>query len=183
MGIPTEVLLFISALGLITFFWDLFDRRSSALRKRSGFRKGTEIVKVKGSEEVPVGRLFDKDLKLSSKPDAILKEDGFLIPVDIIPNSTKIQDRHVIRSIVHLRLLETQEGKVSPYAVLRMGKKGRIVRIKNTKEKQVWLDSLMAEMRSISEGVPALATPSFKKCKKCEVNSICEFAHTPGNQS
>ena len=57
-----------------------------------------------------------------------------------------------------------------------MGQKGRIVKVKNTPEKQRWLETLLDEMNSILDGVPAVAAPSFKKCKVCDVKNRCKFS-------
>jgi CRISPR/Cas system-associated exonuclease Cas4 (RecB family) len=57
-----------------------------------------------------------------------------------------------------------------------MGPEQRSIRIKNTDEKQRWLDSLLDEMRSILDGVPAVPTPAFYKCKRCDVRDICAFS-------
>ena len=171
--VPLEIWFLLAACGLVIFLWDFFDRRSSSLQKNSGLDEESEIIAVKGSDDIPSKEFFSKDLGLSGKPDALLKEDGFLIPVDVVPMSKKVQDRHIIKIIAHLKLIEHEQGKPSPYGILRMGKKGRIVKVQNTPEKRRWLESVLDEMRSIIEGVPAAPAPTNKKCARCDVEELC----------
>ena len=113
---------------------------------------------------------------LSGRPDALIKDDGAVIPVSIKPMSKKVRDRHVIELIAHLRLVEEDEGVRPPYGILLMGKGARKVKIRNTEEKQRWLESLIDEMNSIIGGVPAVPAPALYKCKHCDVNRICKHS-------
>lgn len=173
-SIPAEIAYLLLIVGLLIVLWDFFERHSSKLRSDSGLTKDAEVVAAKDSSEQPVFEGISESLGLSSRPDAVIKEDGTLLPVDIEPMGSKVRDRHVVAMLVHLRVLEEHQGTPPPYGVLLMGKKKRQVRIKNTEEKQRWLDSLLEEMRSIRGGVPAIPAPVYAKCKNCDVNSICE---------
>ena len=172
--VPTEIALLILILGAIIFLWDLFDRQSSSMRTDSGLDKESQIISIRGSSYLPGKHYVSKQLGLSSKPDAIVIENSFIIPVDIKPLSNKVKDRHVIAMLTHLKLIEEIEGKRPPYGILIMGKNKRKVKIQNTKEKQIWLQSLIDEMQSIIDGVPAVPTPSLQKCRFCNVNKQCK---------
>ncbi len=173
--VPLEILLLLLLLGLIIFMWDFFERRSRSLKKGSGIAEKTVVVSVRGSTDLPQREFYSATLGLSSKPDAIIKEEGFIIPVDIKPMAKKVRDRHVVAMLVHLKLIEEIEGIRPPYGVIIMGKEKRSVRIKNTEDKQRWVDSLLDEMRSIMDGVPAVPAPAPFKCKNCDVREICTF--------
>lgn len=174
--VPKEILSLLLTLGLVIFMWDLFERRSRSLRKSSGLDEKTEAVAVKGSSERPGRSFSSSELGLKSKPGALVQEDGVLVPVDIHPLTNKIRDRHIVQLLVHLRLVEAEEGKRPEHGILLMGKGQRKVLVRNTPEKQRWLETLIDEMRSIQDGVPAVASPVTYKCKTCDVRRLCRFS-------
>ncbi|HQH26507.1 MAG TPA: Dna2/Cas4 domain-containing protein [Oligoflexia bacterium] len=171
--VPTEIVLLLLVLGLIIVMWDLFDRRSKSARKETGLDEKTEVLSVRGGSTLPGKEYYSEELALVSKPDALIKEEGMVIPVDVKPMTDKVRDRHVVAMLLHLKLMEEITGERPPYGILLMGQKRRQVKIKNTEEKQRWLDSLIDEMRSICDGVPAVPAPSVYKCKHCDVRAIC----------
>lgn len=183
VSVPVEVLMFLVAVALLIFFWDFFDRQSSSLGKKVGLEKGSKILELKDSgrdNHESDGVLYCSKSLIKSQPDALISEDGHTIPVDIVPTSSKVQDRHVVKILTHLFLLEKTSGIRPPYGILRMGKKGRIVRISNTEEKQEWLAGLIKEMREIEAGSKeAKADPTKKKCQYCEVEKTCSFSAAP----
>lgn len=175
--VPDELALLMVVLGTIIFLWDLFERRGANLRKDLGLKANSETVAVtiafeKGDEN----ELHSQSQNLSSRPNAIFREEGFLIPVDIHPTTDKVRDRHVVPLLLHLAILEEREGKASPYGVLIMGSDQRRTQIKFTPEKRKWLWSLIDEMRSIIDGVPAVPSPAPFKCRNCRVRSKCKFS-------
>jgi CRISPR/Cas system-associated exonuclease Cas4 (RecB family) len=171
--IPIEILVILLILGVIIFIWDMLMRQSAQIKTAGGIGEKSEVLAVSGSTNLP-GRVYvSPELGLSSQPHSVIKEEGYIIPVDIVPSSKKIKDRHVVQMLVHMRLVETIEGKRPPYGTLIMGREQRSVRIKNTEEKQRWLDDLLSEMHSILDGVPAVAKPAYYKCKGCDVRSVC----------
>ncbi|MFN8388682.1 MAG: Dna2/Cas4 domain-containing protein [Bdellovibrionota bacterium] len=175
-GVPAEILSLLLVLGLIIFMWDFFERRSRTVRKSSGLGETAQAIAVKGSAELPPKQFISKELGLKSKPDALAKEGQMLIPIDIHPLTNKIRDRHIVQLLVHLRLIEEAEGRRPEHGILLMGKEQRKVHIKNTYEKQRWLDTLIDEMRSIMDGIPAVPSPAPYKCRTCDVRSVCEFS-------
>lgn len=172
-GIPEEIIAFILILGLIIFMWDLFDRRKNKLAKEVGLKKTHNTISVKGSESSPTQELLSEKLKLSSKPDAVIKERNMMIPVDYHPFAKKVKDRHVAQLLVHLFLIKENTNISPEYGIIILGKERREVKLKNTEEKQKWLLSIIDEMRSIESGIPAIPLPSFYKCKSCDVQNIC----------
>jgi len=176
--IPPEILMFLVALALLTFFWDFFERKSRGLEKNVGLEKGAKVLELKDQDTEHHGLLFDAESGIKSQPDAIVEEQGHRIPVDIVTTSSKIQDRHVIKIITHLFLMERETGVRPPYGILRMGRKGRIVHISNTDEKQEWLANVVSEMREIERGEKkAKASPQKKKCQFCEISEKCEHRY------
>ncbi len=181
--LPLEVVLPLLILGALIFVWDLFDRRSKTIEQRSGFTEKTEVIALKGSEYLPSKRYFSPQLGLSSKPDALMRDGNFIIPVDRKPLSKQVRDRHVVQLLMHLRLVENIEGRRPPYGVLLLGENVRSVKIKNTEAKQRWLDSLLEEMWSIMDGLPAAPAPDYYKCKNCDVRAYCNYSAFPSPKS
>ncbi len=171
--IPFEIFLLIGVVGIVIVLWDLFDRHSVRLREKTGLEQSTEVIAVKGSSYRPGKEYLSTSSQLTGKPYALIKEDDFVIPVEINPMSKKVKDRHVLPLVAHMRLIEEVEGKRPPYGVLLMGPEGRTVKIKNTEEKQRWLQTQIDEMRSIIDGVPAVPAPGYYKCKSCDVREFC----------
>jgi len=181
--LPTEILIVLLIIGVIIFIWDMMMRQSSAIQTSGGINEKSEVIAVSGSSRLP-GRSFSSTkLGLSSQPHSLIKEEGFIIPVDILPSTKKVKDRHVIQTMIHMRLIEENLGKRPPYGILILGKEQRSVRIKNTEEKQHWLDTLLAEMHSAVEGVPVVAKPAYYKCIGCDVRSVCEQTSFKGESS
>lgn len=175
-AIPAEILLLILVLGVLIFIWDLFDRRSKGIQEDAGLSTSSEVLAVAGSSYLPGKEYSSKELGLSGKPDALVREDGFIIPVDIKPMTQKVRDRHIVQLLAHLRLIEETEGVRPPYGILIMGKKGRVIHVKNTDDKQRWLQTLIDEMHSIMDGVPAVPAPAPLKCKSCDVRELCKHS-------
>lgn len=174
--LPDEVFWLLLILGLLIFIWDLFDRHSKKFRSSAGLDSSTQTVALHGSSHLKGTTYESQVLGLTSRPDAVVQEGDFLIPVDVQPMSNKVRDRHVVQMLVHLRLLEEAQGKRPPYGILLMGKAQRPVKIKNSDDKQRWLQTLIDEMQSIQNGVPAIPAPSFQKCKHCDVRSRCSHS-------
>jgi len=122
-------------------------------------------------------RLYVSNMQgLSGKPDAVISESGFLIPVERKPLAKKIRDRHVAQLLVYMRLIEEFEGKRPPYGYLILGPNCRRVKVLNSPEKQAWLQKMIDEMRAIYAGhATAVPTPHPHKCKKCGVRAACGF--------
>lgn len=174
--VPNEVMLLLIILGILIFVWDMFDRLSKKHRKGTGLTEQAAMVALTGSSYLPSKRYVSTELGLSSKPDALMQEGNAVIPVDRKPLSKKVHDRHVVQLLMHMKLIELEENIRPPYGILLLGPELRTVRVKNTPEKQRWLDTLIDEMRSIMDGVPAVPSPTYQKCKRCDVQKHCKFS-------
>ena len=121
---------------------------------------------------------------LKSNPDALLVENGYLVPVDRKLYSNKVRDRYIVELLIHMRLIEEFEGKRPPYGYLILGKKARRVKVSNTEKRQKWLDQLIFEINAIREGhKQAIPDPHPRKCTKCKVLEYCEIGQKRQNSS
>ena len=118
---------------------------------------------------------------IAGTPDALIIEDGFVIPLERKPMARKIRDRYVAQLLVYMRLVEEFEGKKPPYGYLILGKNCRRVRIYNTPKRQKWLQDILDEMRDIlNERSVAKPSPFPAKCHRCSMRSHC--AHFSADQ-
>ena len=171
-----ELMLLLLILGILIFLWDIFDRHRSRAQQETGLDKNFQAISVRGSSQLPGISLNSDTLGLYGSPDAIIRENEFNIPVINKPLSKKIRDRHVIELLVYMRLITEKEGKSPPYGIIVLGAEHRQVKIRNTEQKQKWLDSLLDEMRSIIDGVPAVPSPAVYKCRSCDVRKFCAYS-------
>ena len=174
--VPNEILILLLITGIAVLIWDIIERRVNGLRKSAGFRRKTEILGIRGSSALPARDYSSEELGLSGRPDALLKEGQYHIPVMVHPMSDKIRDRHIIQLLVNLRLVEEEQGVRPPVGILIMGPEQRPVRVKNTTQKQQWLEAIRKEMYSILQGIPAVPAPQFYKCRNCDVRANCKHS-------
>lgn len=145
------------------------------LKRESGLEAKAKALSIDGGKSVPSKNYISDTLLLAGRPDAVIMEDGFPIPVEHKTFAKKIHDRYVAQLLVYMRLVEEQEGKRPPYGYLILGPQRKKVRIENTEKRQLWLDKLLNEMHAILDGAEARATPVARKCRKCDVREHCNF--------
>lgn len=145
----------------------------------TGLAPVENTLSVDGSQTLPGREYVSKRQGLAGKPDALIKEDGFLVPIEMKPLAKKLRDRYVAQLLVYMRLVEEFEGKSPPYGYLLLGASRRRVKVVNSAEKQRWVDSLLVEMREVLLGQTAKATPHPTKCEKCDVRSRCQQRYEP----
>jgi CRISPR/Cas system-associated exonuclease Cas4 (RecB family) len=165
------VLLVMTAFLLIRTFGRAARRR----REDTGFTPTDKTVSIEGSATLPAREYVSTAQGLAGKPDALLSEDGWVVPIEMKPLAKKLRDRYVAQLLVYMRLVEEFEGKRPPYGYLFLGPKYRRVKVDNTEAKQRWLQGLVEEMRKVLDGAPAKATPHPIKCSKCDVRHRCTF--------
>ena len=157
----------------------VLDAISLGLRKKRqaiGLQAKTQTVSIDGSKSVPVRNYVSELQGLAGKPDALISENGFLIPIERKPLARKIHDRYVAQLLVYMRLIEEFEGKKPPYGYLILGPSCRRIRIDNTPERQRWLQGIVDEMMAIlAREKTAVAAPHPRKCVKCDVQNSCNF--------
>ena len=154
----------------------------SGFAKEEGLKAGatshSDAVGIEGSKALP-GKQYISDIQgLAGRPDAVIKENGFYIPVERKPLAKKLHDRYVAQLLVYMRLIEEFEGKRPPYGYLILGPKCRRVKIENSEARQQWLQSHIEQMRGILAGAAAIPAPHPRKCQRCEVRHSCSYALT-----
>jgi CRISPR/Cas system-associated exonuclease Cas4 (RecB family) len=174
--IPFDIGVLLLILGTLIFVWDFIDRKFRQTIKGTGIPGKATIITLEGSAHLPVREYQSTDLGIMGKPNALIKENKEKIPVEIYPTSQNVQDRHIVRMVALLKLVEENEGQKPSHGILLLGKDSRKIIVKNTPERQRWLESILDEMRTILDGIPAIPSPSRYKCKFCDVNQICQHS-------
>lgn len=163
-----------------------FSRAVRKRRKASGLEAKSIMVSIEGSKSLPEREYVSQRQGLAGKPDALIEENGLIIPVERKPLAKKLRDRYVAQLLVYMRLVEEFEGRKPPHGYLLIGPSCRRIKVDNTEAKQRWLQGLISEMRSILNGGPVQPTPHPIKCSKCDVRARCaaradRSARTPGD--
>lgn len=168
-GLQVLVLLTI-ALWLIRSF----GREARRRHEVSGFSRSEVALAIDGGMLLPEREYVSTRQGLAGKPDALVREMDFVIPVERKPLAKKLRDRYVAQLLVYMRLVEEFERVRPPYGYLLLGPSCRRIRVMNSESKQQWVDGLLRDMRCVLEGAEPKATPHEKKCAKCDVRERCD---------
>lgn len=152
---------------------------ASKMRKQAGIEGKGTTVSIDGSESLPVRNYVSPIQGLAGKPDALIREGGFIIPIERKPLAKKIHDRYIAQLLVYMRLIEEFEGKRPPYGYLILGSNCRRFKIDNTPQRQAWLQNMIDDMRGVLKGGAAKPDPHPMKCKKCYVRDACSHKIIP----
>ena len=162
---------------LLVFVVVVLDAVSARARKQGsavGMAPHATAVSVDGSKSLPVRHYVSDIQGLAGRPDAVISEDGFIIPVERKPLARKIHDRYVAQILVYMRLIEEFEGKRPPYGYLLLGPSCRRFKVENSADRQAWLQKMIDEMRLIADGATAKPSPHVRKCARCDVREVCK---------
>ncbi len=175
LEIDIDIILLTILIVIIIILYDTFHLVFDKKSKATGMKRHTNTYSVDGSKTAPVKDYISDIQGLAGRPDAVIIENGFAIPVERKPLCKKIRDRHVAQLLIYMRLIEEFHGERPPYGYLILGEKCRRVKIENSREKQEWLQKMIEEMRGILNGSPAKAMPTKEKCDRCDVRQHCQF--------
>ena len=173
--LDSQTILLIVLVVVLVIVFDNFDLLARKKKKESGLSPQSTTVSIDGSKTIPVKEYISEKQRISGRPDALIVEDGFIIPVERKPLARKLHDRYIAQLLVYMRLVEEFEGKKPPYGYLILGPSCRRFKIDNSSARQAWLQGMLDEMQAVLSGLPAKPTPHPKKCSRCTVRSHCEF--------
>ncbi len=173
--LDSQVVLFAMLVAIVVILFDSFHVVASKKLKEAGIQAKSKAKAIDGSKTLPINNYVSEIQGIAGRPDAVIIENGFSIPVERKPLARKLRDRYVAQLLVYMRLIEEFEGKKPPYGYLILGSKCRRIKVYNTPEKQAWLDTIIKEMQNILKGAECKATPEIRKCSRCDVRSHCKF--------
>lgn len=173
--VDTQLIMLVVFIVSAVIVLDSFSLSARRMKKRAGISSDALIVSVDGGKSIPVKTYVSEIQGLAGRPDALISEEGFIIPIERKPLAKKLRDRYVAQLLVYMRLVEEFEGKRPPYGYLILGQNARRIKIDNSQDRQKWLDDMIYTMRGIVAGAASVPSPHPRKCASCDVNSYCSF--------
>ena len=163
------LILFLFLLALV-FFW-----QSGKQRREAGLPGGRVIYTDTdgwGAVERP---LFYQPLKLTGKPDYLVRQNGVIIPVEVKSGRAPEApyDSHIFQLASYCLLVEKTYGKRPPYGILHYN--DRDFAIDYTSELEFALMDLLADMRR--DGIKDDVERSHEhaaRCARCGFRNLCD---------
>lgn len=95
--------------------------RSSALQRQSGLPAGRVVYVDTGAWERCERPLFSNRYRLTGKPDYLVRSRAGIIPVEVKSGAAPAQpyEAHLLQLAAYCLLVEEQEGRSPPYALLK----------------------------------------------------------------
>ena len=149
--------------------------RIQKMRKLTGISRHMVIKSLDAGKFILSKEYISPKLGLAGKPDAIVLENKFYIPIERKAFGKRPRDRDIAQLLVYLRLVEECEGIRPPHGYIIMGPNAQRFKIDNTEARQIWLSGILDKMREIINGGECHPDPHPKKCPKCTVSSRCNF--------
>jgi len=146
-------------------------RRSKAL----GLPVGRVVYSDTGRKRIPEKPLYDPLLDLTGRPDYLVEEGKFLIPVEVksSPAPPLPYEGHVMQALAYCLLVERDLHREAPYAIIRYS--NHSFRVYFTSEYREKLLDLIAEMRRAERrGLPKRSHSNPERCRKCGFREICD---------
>lgn len=150
--------------------------RLAARQQRSAGLPTGRVIASDTHSWKPLQRpLYDPHLNLTGKPDYLVRQGRFTIPVEVksAPSAHSPFENHIFQLAAYCLLVERAFGERPPYGILHYSDK--TYRIEFTPELENALNDLLSDMRA-KERLGALprshASPS--RCAACGFRSICD---------
>jgi len=163
------IALFIVLLALI-FFW-----QSGKQRREAGLPSGRVIYSDTDTWGKLERSLYYPPLKLTGKPDYLVRQNGMVIPVEVksgrVPEAP--YDSHIFQLASYCLLVEKTYGKRPPYGIIHYNDKD--FAIDYTPELEFALMELLAEMRRDErKGNVDRSHEQTARCAHCGYRNICD---------
>lgn len=163
------LVLFLFLLSLI-FFW-----QSGKQRREAGLPGGRVVYTDTGGWGAVERPLYYSPLKLTGKPDYLVRQNGVLIPVEVksgrAPESP--YDSHIFQLASYCLLVEKTYGKRPPYGIIHY--KDRDFAIDYTAELENALMELLADMRRDEVRNSVDRSHEYApRCARCGFRELCD---------
>ena len=168
---PWLLILLLALLAGALFIW------AEQQKRRTGLTQGKVIYADSDQWQAVREPLYDPQLKLTGKPDYILRlREGVLVPVEVknMPAPAQPYANHVMQLAAYCLLLEGKSGQRPPYGLLRY--RERTFQVDYTSGLEQALLALVEEIREVErQGVaPARSHIETNRCRGCGYREICE---------
>lgn len=119
--------------------------------------------------------LVSEELGLKGKPDLLLKQKGFIIPVDKKPGRRRSRPyaSQTMQLAAYCALVEAVHGVRPPHGIIRYNDGDTEVPF--TPQLEARLSTVLERMQSIKRGAEAHRShASPGKCRSCGFNAVCD---------
>jgi CRISPR-associated protein Cas4 len=139
-------------------------------------RRGTVIYTDLGGEELPVRTLFSWEYGLKGRPDALIRVDGSVIPVEYkssrYPRSGRPYENHTLQLACYCLLVAEDMKEHVPYGIVRYD--GGLAHVEYTAHLRSQLLSILEEMRRVRGKWEVHCSHSYaRRCEACGFNKVC----------
>ena len=163
------LILFIFLLALV-FFW-----QSGKQRREAGLPGGRVIYTDTGGWSAVERPLYYPPLKLTGKPDYLVRQNEIIIPVEVKSGRAPEApyDSHIFQLASYCLLVEKTYGKRPPYGIIHYN--DRNFAVDYTPELEFALMDLLADMRrdEIKDSVDR-SHEQAARCAHCGFHSLCD---------
>jgi CRISPR-associated exonuclease Cas4 len=147
-----------------------------------------ECIKIKDSHHIQTGKILYSDLnkpakslfstkyQITGKPDYIIEEKNFLIPVELkYSRHNKPQKNHIFQLAGYCHLIEQTYSSFVPYGII-VYNNDKQFKIPFNPQIRFELESTIKDMRKIlRNGKIYRNHKDFYKCKSCSMREKCSF--------
>jgi CRISPR-associated exonuclease Cas4 len=119
--------------------------------------------------------LFDKKLRLTGRPDYLVRDKGEMVPVEVKMRKAPRNpfDSHIMQLAAYCKLVETEYGRRPSYGIIRYSDKSFNVPFTEKLENQLLL--LMEDMRMVEQFNDVHRSHDHMgRCQSCGYGEICE---------
>jgi len=165
-------LLFAACLLLGLGIWLLM--RSSALQRQSGLPVGRVVYVDTGAWERCERPLFSNRYRLTGRPDYLVRSREGVIPVEVKSGAAPAQPypAHLLQLAAYCLLVEEQEGRSPPYAILKYD--DRAFEVDNTTAlRRELLNTLDAMRRDLDARRVDRSHEEPGRCQNCGYRERC----------
>jgi len=161
--------LFILFLAII-FFW-----QSGKQRREAGLPGGRVIYSDTDGWGKVERALYYQPLKLTGKPDYLVRQKGVIIPVEVKSTNAPESpyDSHIFQLASYCLLVEKTYGKRPPYGIIHY--KDRDFAVDYTSNLEFALMEMLADMRRDErKNSVERSHEQFTRCARCGFRKICD---------
>ena len=170
-----------SIFGFFLIVLSIFFITISKLIKRN-------VRKLKNKHKIPTGNItyqdlsrpakpfFSKRYKITGKPDYIIKNKNYFLPIEVKTSSyTEPQENHILQLAAYCQLIEENYKKFVPYGFLIYSDVSRF-KIPFDPKTRFELESTINNIRNIMKsGKISRNHSEIGRCKNCSMRQFCDF--------
>ncbi|RLF40482.1 MAG: CRISPR-associated protein Cas4 [Thermoplasmata archaeon] len=169
MNLPMIILI----IGILFFLISIILRTHiSHIKQRYSIQKG-EIKYV--DIHKPGELLFSSKYRLTGKPDYIVRQKDYLIPVEVKTGlHLQPEKNHVMQLAAYCQLVEESYHRFTPYGILVYYDTGRQFTIPFDPKLRFELENTLKEMRRVIKTKKVVRNhDSPERCRRCSMNKYC----------